>query len=182
MSTLLQAREQSINKNPCGVCQGMKLPPPCKGHGVEAGGVEGDSELSKNIEISPPQLKPDLLFIHKILSSLLQDGRLVFTHDEEFAKLSIECDARLLNTDEEDAVDAYANLILHELDEFKKNYQLEKPCYQLELDNKGHLKSLIISMPTRDLYDKFIQQLKENMLIPDENKPWKPPTPSPFKG
>ncbi len=123
---------------------------------------ETDSaNLSGPIETTD-DMSAETNFDPKIIDDLINRGLLQVDNNRELKTLSINFDTDLLSPQEVTEIKKYVMAIKKELEAFKK----ENPNALVEFkqDIVGTKVSIRISLPTIELYDKFIQRLANNLL------------------
>ena len=123
---------------------------------------ETDSaNLSGPIETTD-DMSAETNFDPKIIDDLINRGLLQVDNNRELKTLSINFDTDLLSLKDVTEIKKYVMAIKKELEAFKK----ENPNALVEFkqDIVGTKVSIRISLPTIELYDKFIQRLANNLL------------------
>ncbi|KTD49721.1 hypothetical protein Lqui_1932 [Legionella quinlivanii] len=168
--------------------------PRCFGHGGGGGGGGGAEESSENassqsLELSLTNLSPladdedflvefnpienidesesdDELFDPEIIAELIEQGLLLVNNDPESMTLTIklQCDPDTLSEKQRNELKKFMVAIVKEFNSFKNQQHLGGDCIHLVEDTKKNILSLRINLPTRSLYDAFIQQLANNLL------------------
>ncbi|MCE3044635.1 hypothetical protein [Legionella sp. 16cNR16C] len=168
--------------------------PRCFGHGGGGGGGDGAEESSENtssqsIELSLTNLSPladdedflvefnpienseeaeseDELFDPEVIAELIEQGLLLVNTDPKSMTLTIklQCEPDDLSEKQRKELNKFMTAVIKEFNSFKKQHHLSDDCIHLVEDTKKNILSLRINLPSRSLYDAFIQQLANNLL------------------
>jgi hypothetical protein len=164
----------------------------CSGHGDGGGG--GDSATSDNASdekansaedksliksgkiveatdemfaaFASEALVLDSRFAPEIIADLIAKGLLLVDNDRDSLTLIIKlhCEPDFLTEEQRDELQKFMEAILTEFNAFKEENDLSIDCLEIVQDEKGHIASLRITMPTLALYDAFIQRLANNLV------------------
>lgn len=178
----------------CKTCFKEIAPTPrCFGHGGGGGGggAEESSEntSSQNLELSLTNLSPladdenflvefnpienseeaeseDELFDPEVIAELIEQGLLLVNTDPKSMTLTIklQCEPDDLSEKQRKELNKFMTAVIKEFNSFKKQHHLSDDCIHLVEDTKKNILSLRINLPSRSLYDAFIQQLANNLL------------------
>jgi len=110
-------------------------------------------------------------FNPEIISDLLSKRILVIDNDSEKGILTIklQCSPSHLSKEQRDELEKYIDVILKQLDAFKKEKGISTQCATIEEDKNGNIISLRIMLPTPTIYNAFIQMLANENLLPMQN-------------
>ncbi|RAP35038.1 hypothetical protein B1207_14155 [Legionella quinlivanii] len=178
----------------CKTCFKEIAPTPrCFGHGGGGGGggTEESSEntSSQNLELSLTNLSPladdedflveftpienseeaesdEELFDPAVIAELIEQGLLLVHTDPKSLTLTIklQCEPDALSEKQRNELNKFMTAVIKEFNSFKKQHHLSDDCIHLVEDTKKNILSLRINLPSRSLYDAFIQQLANNLL------------------
>lgn len=109
---------------------------------------------------------PNLLFNTEIISELLSKKLLFIDSNNELGILSIKCNPELLSKDQKNELKKFIDVLLNELEAFKKEKGITANCSTIDKDAAGNIISLRITLPTPAVYDAFIKRLVNTNLLP----------------
>lgn len=117
-------------------------------------------------EFDSVELDLETSFDPQIIAELIAKELVLVDSDRESMTLIIKllCEPNTLTEEQRDEFKKFMEAIITEFNEFKAENNLSDDCMQLIQDEKGHISSLRITMPTLALYDSFIQRLANNLV------------------
>jgi hypothetical protein len=119
-------------------------------------------------DISTPQnvLSKNMLFNSEVISELLSKKLLSLDSNNDLGILSIKCNPELLSKDQKNEIKKFIDVLLKELEAFKKEKGLSVDAATIDKDPTGNIISLRITLPKPAIYDAFIQRLVNKNLLP----------------
>jgi hypothetical protein len=120
-------------------------------------------------EFTKPVLTPKEKML-KIIAELLEKNLLTIDEYKTLCTLTMKCDPALLSNLQRAAVKDFVNELKKQLDDFKdKNQLTDKNCIMTPVaDNKDNIISFSINITNTNLYTQFIDQLRQNNLLPSQ--------------
>jgi hypothetical protein len=107
-----------------------------------------------------------MLFNSEVISDLLAKNLLLIDSNNELGILSIKCNPELLSKDQKNDLKKFIDVLLKELDAFKKEKGISANCVTINKDHAGNIVSLRITLPKPAMYDSFIQRLVNKNILP----------------
>lgn len=123
------------------------------------------TETKHNTHFTRP-LQVTHTFNPVVISNFLSNRALLIHNKNEMATLHIELRVRPHLQDQQNELKKFTDAILNALRKFKKDNNILTNCATIEKDSEGHIISLRIHLPTRDLYNAFIKRLANQHLLP----------------
>ena len=182
--------------NSCPVCRDSKMPGPCNGaHAVvidddcdsdddAIGNAVMDESSDEETEVDEENTEDrandredesyhELLMTHglfnaEIISMMLSERQLHIDNQPDSHGLSIKLSYKpeWLSTKISNELRKFIDVLLKELEEFKKEHGLTDNCFTILKDSQGNFLSLRINLPDLALYQAFIIRLSSKNLLP----------------
>lgn len=111
----------------------------------------------------------DIKFNHEIISEMLANKLLIIDNNPELGTLRIALTTNHLTAEQSTELRKYTNAILLAFDQFKADKGIDRVKPKIQRDHQtGQITSLIIQLPTLELYNQFIVQLAALNLLPQQ--------------
>lgn len=123
------------------------------------------------LDVSHHTVMDEKTFNQEVISELLSNKLLLINNDRNSGTLivKLQCEPKFVTAEQSRELNKYVNIILNELEEFKKEHGISVECKDIKRDHDGNIQSLCITLPTPALYDAFIQRLTNKNLLPVQN-------------
>lgn len=158
-------------RQPCGLCRAAKSAKRCNGHGGGGGGGGGGGSSDETSD-----KKADLAYEAKTpagaASALGQKFKFAMVvNKDKKAGLTFKLQSgpyHLLSKEQKNQL-KLIELVLKELEAFKKEHKIDSDCITIAKDKNGNILSISIVLPTAALNAEFAQRLASKNLLPTQD-------------
>lgn len=155
-------------RQPCGLCRAAKSAKRCNGHGGGGGGGGGSGNSAEESD-----KKVDLVYEAKASASAVGQifkFAMVMNKDKKAGlTFKLECGPYHLLSKEQKNQLKLIDLVLKELEAFKKEHKIDADCIAITKDKNGNILSLSIILPTAALNAEFVQRLANKNLLQSQH-------------